>query len=512
MSKENVCKCSFCGGLNKTSLNSLSIKKIGKIEDEITFSAQSESTAGKAEKKINVCVICLNRLYTSYCNDIEIGIDDKGKRHKMTSFEEFYETLKKSSSLQDCIYKLYEENEEVLKRKIEEKEAILLQEEQKRQFEQSYYNGRENAPETEYENVLPFRMKSDRPKPDGASEEVKKKANLLDPKNIYQNLIKKVAGQDEQCRQLSVAFSKFIASIANGSQKPLVLLAGESGAGKTHLSKTLAWATSLNESLYVVNASDFTVDGYQGDSIKSIISGIAKVQKSSAPEAIILIDEFDKLLLEKDMSIKKGALNSILSIIQDDFLTHVVSKQNGDEKEGTKRINLRKIFFILAGSFDSGRLHDATTKKLGLNQMNEKIDKAHINLKPVDEKYLIDHLKLGREIVGRITTIINLEKMGSHSLLEVLKKENGPLKNYMSHFASFGCTTYFSPEFLKEVADKAFAIGTGTRGLDKVLSKCLDSHLFNASDYKDKTLYFRKLDDVELIENKALQNLVSTHQ
>lgn len=134
---------------------------------------------------------------------------------------------------------------------------------------------------------------------------------LLKPAEIKRHLDEYVIGQDQAKKVLAVAVYNHYKRIA---QKPLkknveeieidksnIILAGETGTGKTLLARTIA--KLLNVPFCIADATVLTEAGYVGEDVESILVRLlqaADYDTAAAERGIIFIDEIDKIARKSD--------------------------------------------------------------------------------------------------------------------------------------------------------------------------------------------------------------------
>ena len=138
---------------------------------------------------------------------------------------------------------------------------------------------------------------------DSASQDLK----IAKPNEIKSFLDDYIVGQEQTKKIISVAVYnhyKRLYQIKDNSdveiEKSNVIIAGQTGTGKTLVAKTIA--RMLNVPLAIVDATVLTEAGYVGEDVETILTRLlqaADYDKSKAEKGIVFIDEIDKIARKK---------------------------------------------------------------------------------------------------------------------------------------------------------------------------------------------------------------------
>lgn len=324
------------------------------------------------------------------------------------------------------------------------------------------------------------------------------KVNLMRPDEIKAYLDQYIVGQEEAKRTLSVAVYNHYKKIIYNSQtqrtgveldKSNTIILGQSGGGKTYMIKKIA--ELLGVGFTIGNASSYTAAGYVGADVEECLVGLLRscnydIQKAQL--GIVVLDEIDKIA-------KKEAGPSITrdvsgECVQQCFLKMVEGDLVGVPPAGGRKhpeqqliyLDTTNILFIGIGAFVG--LEDVIKKRIGAQRIGFNVEKTKINatddlLSKVTPQDLKNYGFIP-EFVGRFPVIAHVGKLGREELVRILKEpKNSLVKQYTELLAMDGANLKFDEDALMEIADIAYDMETGARGLRSVVEKVMDDVMYS---------------------------------
>lgn len=358
----------------------------------------------------------------------------------------------------------------------------------------------------------------------GARKKSAKEFNILTPREIVNELNKKVIGQDEAKKALSVHAYLHCLRINGNKDIPFrsnILMIGPTGVGKTYLVKTLADILGLPFSR--ADVTTLTETGYVGDDVEVVLYNLYRKANGDLDKAqygIVFLDEIDKIAKAEPHQSTTG--NPSDKAVQEALL----SMMNGEDVRvpefGDRRMmhssdgilmNTKNILFIFGGAFVGlediikTRLKGESGLGFGSNAVlnKNKLQKDKI-LNQVDVK---DVEKYGMipEFIGRIPILVALNELTKENLKDILiKTSESPIKKYTDFFKSIGKKLILNEDAIDYIVDKALTMNMGARALKSIVETAMVNILFNLDGIKGNSLTLTRGDIEEVFDKKETVN------
>ena len=323
----------------------------------------------------------------------------------------------------------------------------------------------------------------------------------LVPKEIKTFMDEYVIGQDEAKRVLAVAVYNHYKRVnrpnVNGEveiDKSNIILAGETGTGKTLLARTIA--RLLNVPFAIADATVFTEAGYVGEDVESILTRLLQAcdyDITAAERGIVYIDEIDKIARKSDNpSITRdvsgeGVQQGLLKLLEG---TQVMVPPQGGRKHPEQKmvpVNTQNILFICGGAFEGiDKIIARRTQKQHIGfkaAYSDEQDKNNLLrfISPQDLK----SFGLIPELIGRLPVVTYLNTLDRNSLKRILTEpRNALVRQYQALFNLDGVELTFEDAALDYIVEKALEYKLGARGLRSICESVMNDVMFELPSEK----------------------------
>jgi len=288
------------------------------------------------------------------------------------------------------------------------------------------------------------------------------------PMRLKEHLDEWVIGQEKLKQSLAMKLYRFI----RYGERSAMLMIGPTGSGKNFILEAVSkfdFGNNIKIKFFVEDASALTSEGFKGRNLSDLFSDISSFLNpgvlGKAREdcfVIVYLDEIDKLLIpnwSQDENVSVHVQHQLLSALAGTFV---------------RKVDTSKILFILGGAFGE------------LNKIEKEKEKHKIGFQMAEEEDSFDLetslrenlIAMGaeRELIGRIRTIVRMEKLTKEELKKVLLYDKGVLKNKQSEYAKDGISMEVVPEVLDWLANKAYEQCLGARAVANILEELLSKY------------------------------------
>lgn len=313
---------------------------------------------------------------------------------------------------------------------------------------------------------------------EGVDRSCMKKEKGLGLKDVEKKVLNYIIGQDKQVRQIVTAIYR---AMRMKTIKSNVLVIGSSGTGKTETITQIA--KKLGIPYTIEDATKYTQEGYCGDDVNDIITNLlenAKGDVKKAQQGLIVIDEIDKKTGQEGYGDRDVSgvevLKSLLKIIEGTVLKVTLTDDSDEEK--TIKFDTKNLIIIFLGAFSG--LEKIRDKRLNANPMGFK---GYATTKDVQQSRFLkkDLVKYGmpEEFVGRIDTIIEMNKLTKEDLTLILKRSKLSIyRKYQKELKKLGVKLYHKRDLFECIAKESLSLDTGARELSNTVNYMFENIMY----------------------------------
>jgi ATP-dependent Clp protease ATP-binding subunit ClpX len=337
-------------------------------------------------------------------------------------------------------------------------------------------------------------------------ETARQSLTLLKPDAIKKYLDEYIIGQDQAKKVLSVAVYNHFKRISNTNntinqeeieiEKSNIILAGETGTGKTLMARTIA--KLLNVPFCIADATVLTEAGYVGEDVESVLSRLLQAANYDVPateRGIVFIDEIDKIArkgdnasITRDVS-GEGVQQGLLKLLEGSIVN--VPPQGGRKHPEQKmvQINTKNILFVCGGAFDG--IEKIIARRLNTSAIGFS---ASMSAGEVERNNLLQYIipqdlktfGLIPELIGRLPITTFMNALDGKTLRRILTEpKNALIKQYQSLFKFDGIDLHFEDEVLDLIVEKANENKLGARGLRGICEAIMLDVMFDIPSEKN---------------------------
>ncbi len=332
--------------------------------------------------------------------------------------------------------------------------------------------------------------------PTDTNKKEKKPLVFLPPKEIHKRLDEYVMGQSTAKKGLAVAISNHYAKILNNStnvEKNNILLMGPTGCGKTLLAKTIAKIVDVP--FVIVEAPEYTSEGYVGKKADEIFYELVKAAHfdfERAEKGIVYIDEIDKVkeTFGNGPDVNGGGVQDALlrKMEGSEIELPTTNVDMRDVRQGKATVQKKKfrtdnVLFIFGGAFtelDKIRAtYDASHVSVGFNAARDQKKPLYVDM--------LHQYGMKREFLGRIPTILKLDKLTIEEMVDILQKpKDALLGQYQQICKNQSIEVDITGEGLRRIAEEADRLSLGARSLRTVLDMVVNPIIYENSGSNQK--------------------------
>lgn len=302
------------------------------------------------------------------------------------------------------------------------------------------------------------------------------------PAQIAAALERRVVGQKEAVRELSVALSKKLAGLSVGN----VLLIGSSGSGKTTLMRAVEELLAANPALALrstvvrVHANVLAEEaelGRPGERLLTRLLERAREQLGTkepvdrlleqASHGLVFVDEIDKIRSHVGSQVNVAGIRAqeaLLTLIENEAVPFALPPWAGS---GTVNVDSSGLLFVCAGAFEG--LYDSVYERVTVGRdqgalrpitVVDEAGRAHEELLFSLRDWLksedLFEYGVSPQFLSRFDAVVLLEALDEDALLRILSSSSdSPLRQSQAFFSSFGFRLDVTAEAARRIAREA---------------------------------------------------------
>ena len=320
--------------------------------------------------------------------------------------------------------------------------------------------------------------------------------------SLYKEIKNTIVGQDEQVKKILTTL--YQNELINNEYednllglKKHLLICGPTGTGKTETIRRIA--DNYDKAIAIVNATSYSETGYVGESVEDMLASLyyaADGDLDVAQEGILVIDEIDKLAEDggkKSHVSRLGVQRSLLKILEGNIMN--VNIIDG-KLASVISFDTSKLTVIGLGAF-ADIIKPEKKIALGFNSVSSN-NMQDANYSKITSKDFVDYGMLP-ELMGRFTSRVYMHTLKKEDLRNILLFSNeSPLILYKEYFKNLNIEFSYDDDFIDEVAEGAYNLDLGARGLKVVLDDIISPYLFEIYAGNIKKIHLKSSNDYKL--------------
>ena len=254
-----------------------------------------------------------------------------------------------------------------------------------------------------------------------------------------------------------------------------ILINGSTGVGKTETFRILS--KLLNVPCVIVSATEYTAAGYVGKSVDDMLVSLIKKANGDvkrAQEGILIIDEIDKLSESNSghsQINQRDVQEALLKLLEDGVFSI---------KSGFSEVEFDTSRLMVVGMGSWSRIDLTPKRSVGFNSVEVKKTYKDITREDIVSNGLIP------ELVGRFSTLVQMNELNFDSFVRILKSKNNVINQNKKFFSGKGIDLVFDDKAIDAVAKEADKNNYGARGLDEIIERALSAASFEIASDPEK--------------------------
>lgn len=313
---------------------------------------------------------------------------------------------------------------------------------------------------------------------------LEEKYSLINTKDIFNKITKKVVGQDEAVKNILARIIKNLCATTSYTKSNIFIIGG-TGNGKTETVKQIA--KELKIPYVIEDASKYTQEGYVGESVENAIHKLLAETNNNirlAERGIIVFDEMDK-------KINDNFSSGIATTNVQDSMLKMLEGTIVHTKFG--KLNTEKITFIFICSCE--KAYKARKDRLNGKGKIGFYTSDNKNKELKNEKFIPDDLVeagFKRELVGRMPTIQEFKILDKNDFVNIINNSEISLLNLtIRDIEKMGYRIVMKKDVIVDaIATRAVELNVGVRAIDNIIDEMFSGFysdiMFNDEKVKNR--------------------------
>jgi ATP-dependent Clp protease ATP-binding subunit ClpX len=318
------------------------------------------------------------------------------------------------------------------------------------------------------------------------------------PATIAAALAKRVFGQAEAVREVSVALAKKLANLRVGN----ILLVGSSGSGKTTLMRAVEEllaadpALALRSTVIRIHANVLGEDAQAGKAGERVLLRLLdRAREQLGPEApaervvaqashgLVFIDEVDKIRSRVGAEVQVSGIRAqeaLLTLIENEAVPLRLPDWAGG---GTVAVDSSRLLFVCAGAFEG--LYESvfrrviqgageqSLKKTTVTESGRILEEVRFSLREWLRSEDLFEYGITPQFLSRFDAVVVLDPLGEGELFKIFAESaDSALRQSRAYFASQGIRLEMSEQAARQPR-------LGARALKEVFSRVIRPYEFD---------------------------------
>jgi len=326
------------------------------------------------------------------------------------------------------------------------------------------------------------------------------------PAQIAAALGKRVFGQPEAVREVSVALAKKLANLRVGN----ILLVGSSGSGKTTLMRAVEEMLAADPALAIrstvvrIHANVLGEEALRGGAGERVLLRLLdrareQLGPAATPErlvaqashGLVFIDEVDKIRSRVGDEVQVSGLRAqeaLLTLIENEAVPLRLPEWAGG---GTVAVDSSRLLFVCAGAFEGlyesvyrrvvAGAGEHSLKKTTVTETGRILEEVRFSLREWLRSEDLFEYGVSPQFLSRFDAVVVLDPLGETELFKIFAESaDSALRQSRAYFASQGIKLEMSEQAARRIAaEAARQPRLGARALKEVFRRVIRPYEFD---------------------------------